>query len=384
MLTDGISAIEIEEAVRWRRHLHAHPELAFEENETAAFIASRLAEWGYSVRQGLGRTGLIGTLSKGMSGRAIGLRADMDALPIAEQTGLPYQSTRPGKMHACGHDGHVAMLLAAARVLSRLPFDGTIHLIFQPAEENEGGAREMVRDGLLREFPMDSVYAAHNWPALDIGSCVARDGAMMAAFGTFEINVIGSGSHGAMPHEGADPVLAASHVVAALQSIASRNISPLDAAVVSATQIHGGDAWNVIPERVVIRGTTRWFSEEVGKKIPRRIADIATSVATGFECRAETLHDARYPATLNDAGCAALVRAAAKDHGLTVIDALPSMAAEDFAFILNEKPGCYFWLGSRRTDRNPGLHSPYFDFNDELLPIGAAFWTRLVLASLPA
>lgn len=384
-MTSILSSEEIGEAVKWRHHLHRNPELGFEETGTSAFIAGRLAEWGYAVRTGYGRTGLVGSLSRGASARAIGIRADIDALPIQEQTGLPYASGRPGKMHACGHDGHVSMALAAARAVSRLDFDGTVHFIFQPAEENEGGGRAMVEDGLFRDIAMDDIYALHNWPALDLGRCVARDDRMMAAFGTFEIKVRGRGAHGAMPHEGADPIVAAAQIVSGLQSIASRNVSPLQAAVVSATQIHGGDAWNVIPEDVVIRGTTRWFEEEVGAKIEARLRALATTVAAGFDCAAEVDYLFRYPATINDPRCAAIVRRTAEAMpGMEVADAMPSMAAEDFAFMLREKPGCYFWLGARRPGNNPGLHSAYFDFNDDLLPLGARMWVSLVEGQLKA
>lgn len=379
----SIPGEEIEEAIKWRHHLHQNPELGFEEHETSAFIAARLSEWGYTVRTGYGKTGLVGTLSKGSSERAIGIRADIDALPIAEQTGLSHASRFPGKMHACGHDGHVAMALAAARVVARSEFDGTVHFVFQPAEENEGGGRAMVEDGLFRDFPMDRIFGLHNWPALDLGKCVARDDRMMAAFGTFEIKVTGRGSHGAMPHEGADPILAASQIVSSLQAIASRNVSPLESAVVSATQIHGGDAWNVIPEEVVIRGTTRWFEESVGARIKDRISGLANAVASGFECSASVDYLFRYPATINDPDSARIVReTAAGLSGIEVVDAQPSMAAEDFAFMLREKPGCYFWLGAKRDGRNPGLHSSYFDFNDALLPIGARMWVALVEGQL--
>lgn len=241
----------------------------------------------------------------------------------------------------------------------------------------------MVEDGLFRDFPMDRVFGLHNWPALELGKCVARDGRMMAAFGTFEIKVTGRGSHGAMPHEGADPIVAASQIVSSLQAVASRNVSPLEAAVVSATQIHGGDAWNVIPEEVVIRGTTRWFEESVGARIKDRIATIANTVAVGFECSANVAHLSRYPATINDPNSARIVReTVASIPGLEVVDADPSMAAEDFAFMLQEKSGCYFWLGARRDGKNPGLHSSYYDFNDALLPIGAQMWVALVESQL--
>ncbi|WP_448786703.1 M20 aminoacylase family protein [Brucella intermedia] len=379
-----LSEADIAEATGWRHDLHRHPELAFEEKRTAAFIAEKLQLWGFSVRSGFAGTGVIGSLTRGTSKRAIGIRADMDALPIIEKSGVGYELERPGKMHACGHDGHVAMALAAAKVVSKLEFDGTVRFIFQPAEENEGGGREMVRGGLFTDFPVDAVYGLHNWPALDVGTCVARDDAMMAAFGTFEIELIGKGAHGAMPHEGADPVVAAAQLVTALQTIASRNVSPLESAVVSVTQMHGGDAWNVIPESMVIRGTTRWFLPDVGETIIRRMQELAASIASGFGCTARVDYEKRYPSTINTADKARRIRelAVSPDLGLEVLDVAPSMAAEDFAFMLQEKPGCYFWLGSRRDGRNPGLHSPYYDFNDALLPIGANFWIKLVASEL--
>ncbi|HHV66035.1 MAG TPA: amidohydrolase [Ochrobactrum intermedium] len=379
-----LSEADIAEARGWRHDLHRHPELAFEEKRTAAFIAEKLQLWGFSVRSGFAGTGVIGSLTRGTSKRAIGIRADMDALPIIEKSGVDHESERPGKMHACGHDGHVAMALAAAKVVSKLEFDGTVRFIFQPAEENEGGGREMVREGLFTDFPVDAVYGLRNWPALDVGTCVARDDAMMAAFGTFEIELIGKGAHGAMPHEGADPVVAAAQLVTALQTIASRNVSPLESAVVSVTQMHGGDAWNVIPESMVIRGTTRWFLPDVGETIIHRLQELAASIASGFGCTARVDYEKRYPSTINTADNARKIRelAVSPDLGLKVLDVAPSMAAEDFAFMLQEKPGCYFWLGSRRDGSNPGLHSPYYDFNDALLPIGANFWIKLVASEL--
>lgn len=380
---NALSSDKLEEAVRWRHHLHAHPELGFQEIATGRFIAERLAEWGYAVRTGYGRTGVVASLTKGSSRKALGIRADMDALPIVEETGAAYASKTAGVMHACGHDGHVTVALAAARELAGASFDGTVYFIFQPAEENEGGARVMVEDGLFRDFPMDAVLGMHNWPALPVGTLVARDDEMMAAFGTFEVRVIGRGAHGAMPHEGADPVLAASQIVGALNTIASRNVSPLQASVVSVTQIHGGDAWNVIPERAVIRGTTRWFNADVGDTLQTRLEQLARSVAEGFGCRAEIDYQRRYPATINNASVAAMVRLQATAVNLQVMDAAPSMAAEDFAFMLNEKQGCYFWLGAARSQgENPGLHSPRFDFNDAIIPGAVEMWRSTVMSYL--
>ena len=373
----------IAEAKAWRHDFHRHPELGFAEHRTAALIAERMTAWGYDVATGIAETGVVASLTKGKSARAIGIRADIDALPITEESGVDWASGTPGRMHACGHDGHTAMALAAAKALAAQDFDGTVRFIFQPAEENEGGGREMVRAGLFERFPVDAVYAAHNWPGLKPGQLVARDSAMMAAFAVFEITVTGTGAHGAMPHQGADALLASAHIVTALQSIAARNVSPLEASVVSVTQIHGGDAWNVLPERAVIRGTTRWFLPEVGDLIEARMTALATSIAEGFGCRADVHYDRRYPSTINMAEHAAKVRHAAEIAGFEVVETDPSMAAEDFAFLLDKVPGCYFWLGSGRDGaENPGLHSARFDFNDEILGSGAEFWVRLALQEL--
>jgi amidohydrolase len=374
-----LTSAEIAEAVRWRHDLHEHPEREFEEIRTSDFIASKLSEWGYAVARGYGKTGLVASLRKGMSARAIGIRADMDALPITEATALPHASKVPGVMHACGHDGHMASALAAAKVLADREFDGTLKFIFQPAEEDKAGARAMIEDGLFSDHGVDAVFAMHNWPALPVGTIVARPNEMMAASGTFEIRINGRGSHGAIPDEGADPVVAASQIVTALQTISSRNVSPLHAAVVSVTQIHGGDAWNAIPEQVVLRGTVRWFDDEVGARIHKRMMAVATSIAEGLGCEAIVDYVVRYPPTVNDPTEAARVReTAAQLPFLRVVDALPSMAAEDFAFMLREKPGCYFWLGAARAGAdNPGLHSPRYDFNDAVLPLAASMWIAL-------
>ncbi|WP_062228720.1 M20 aminoacylase family protein [Aureimonas frigidaquae] len=385
-MAEPVPTKHVEEAIGWRRDLHRHPELAYQEERTADFVARQLTAFGLSVRRGYGGTGLVASLTRGTSRRVIGLRADMDALPIAEATGAEHASTRPGVMHACGHDGHVAMLVAAARELSSRPgLDGTIHFIFQPAEEVEGGAHAMARDGLFSDFPLDEIYAIHNWPALPPGHLVARDDAMMAAFATFDIVVTGRGAHGAMPHQGADPVLAAGQLVAALQGVVARNVSPLESAVVSVTQIHGGDAYNVIPETVNLKGTTRWFEPAVGDLLETRMRQTAEGIAAAFGCRADLRYDRLYPATINAPEPAAHVRdVAARITGLTVETAPPSMAAEDFAFMLQQVPGAYIWLGAGRTGENPGLHSPRFDFNDAILADGVAFWRDLAAARLAA
>lgn len=383
-MTTYLEPDDITEAIQWRHHLHRNPELGFEEYNTAKFIAEKMKSWGYQVEEGFAGTGIIASLTRGHSAQAIGIRADMDALPIEEKSGVAYASEIAGKMHACGHDGHVAMALAAAKACTKIDFDGTVRFIFQPAEENEGGGREMVNKGLFDKFPVDAIYGLHNWPGEDVGTCIARDDAMMAAFGTFEITITGKGAHGAMPHEGADPVVAVSQIVSALQTITSRNISPLDSSVVSVTQMHGGDAWNIIPEIMIIRGTTRWFKPEVGQRIAQRIKSISEFFAKGFGCEARIIYEERYPSTINTPSKAAIIRkvAALPALNLRVLNVDPSMAAEDFAFMLQKKPGCYFWLGARRDGDNPGLHSPYYDFNDNILAIGTRFWIELVKSEL--
>jgi amidohydrolase len=375
----------ITEATTWRHHLHQHPELAFTEYGTADFVASKLSHFGLKVHRGLGRTGVVGTLVRGTSRRSIGIRADMDALPIQEQTGAAHASRTPGVMHACGHDGHVAMLLAAARICAELEdIDGTVHFIFQPAEEAEGGGRRMVEEGLFLRFPCDAVYALHNWPTLPLGTCVVRDGPMMAALAVFEIVIRGRGCHGAMPHEGVDPVVGACHIVTALQSVISRNVGPSETAVISVTQVHAGDSWNVICDSCVIRGTTRWFNDHIGDLIERRIGELSRAIAEGFGCEARFEYMRRFPATINDAGAANLIREAATmaPNGLKLLDVPPSTASEDFAFMLQAVRGAYIWLGSGKSDVTHGLHSSRYDFNDDLLPTGVTLWVSLVREAL--
>jgi hippurate hydrolase len=375
----------LSEGIAWRRQLHQHPELGYQERRTADFIAARLEEWGLKVHRGLAGTGVVGTLTRGNSRRSLGIRADMDALPLQEHSELPHASENCNVMHACGHDGHVAMLLVAARACASLPdLDGTVHFIFQPAEEIERGAKRMVDDGLFRLFPCDAVYALHNWPALPLGTCVVRDGPVLAAIAVFEITISGHGCHGALPHEGTDALLAGCQLVSALQSITSRNIDARKPAIVSATQIVAGDTWNIIPDRCIIRGTTRWFDDSVGDMIERRITELASGIAAGLGCTAEVRYDRRGPATVNDTRAARLVREVAQSAAvnLQLVEIPPSTGAEDFAFMLRDVPGCYALLGSAKSPDNPALHSPQFDFNDEALPLGAALWTALVRHSL--
>lgn len=379
-----ISPELLADAVSWRRHLHKHPELAFNERQTAEFVAAQLTEFGLKVHRGLGGTGIVGTLTRGSSRRTIAIRADMDALPMQEQTSVPHASCVSGVMHACGHDGHVAMALAAAQACATLPdLDGTVHFIFQPAEEGECGARRMIEQGLFKLFPCDAVYALHNQPALPFGTCVARDGVMLAASAVFEIVISGRGCHGGRPHQGADPILAVCQIVSSLQSIVSRNIDPLESAVVSVTQIHGGNAWSVIPDSVVIRGTTRWFDDRVGDAIEHRMGKLSESIAMGFRCEAQVRYDRRYPATVNDPAAAQFVRKIAESvPGIKVIDTPPATGSEDFSEMLQVVPGCYVWIGSGKSGNDPGLHSPHYDFNDDLLSLGAGLWVSIVTGSL--
>jgi amidohydrolase len=364
----------------WRRRIHAHPETAFEEHDTSAFVAAQLAAFGIAVDRGLARTGVVGTLAGRRPGDAIALRADMDALHIDEKNGFAHASHVPGKMHACGHDGHTAMLLGAARYLAETRnFAGTVQFIFQPAEENEGGGRAMVEDGLFEKFPVDSVYGMHNWPGLAVGAFAVRPGPMLAACDLFEIVVEGKGAHAALPHLGIDPVIAAAQIATALQTVTSRNTHPLDSAVLSITQIHGGDTWNVIPERVVLRGTTRSFKPELQDAIEAAIRRIANGVAAAMGARVTLSYDRRYPATVNSAPeTATAADAAAAVVGTERVErnVQPTMGSEDFAFMLERKPGCYIFIGNGGA--GAGLHNPHYDFNDDILPIGASYWASLV------
>lgn len=378
MNNSPVSAGAVNNAIEWRHFLHAIPEIAFNEKETAAFVSNKLRSFGFKIDTGYAGTGIVGSISKGTSSRTIGLRADMDALPILETAELPYRSKNTGMMHACGHDGHMAMLLGAASLVSRVEFDGTIRFIFQPAEENEGGAKKMIEDGLFEDLPVDAVFGLHNWPQLPIGAFVANPGPIMAAFSIFDIEIRGKGAHGAMPHQGVDPVVAGCAVVSALQSVVSRNVSPLDMVVLSTTQIHAGDAYNIIPDRIVIRGTGRWFSEEPGMLLQSRLHKIALDVASAHGCEATVRYEPRYPVTVNDAYYARCAQDVADKLGMSVTQSAPSMGSEDFAFMLQAVPGAYAWLGSEKSFNNASLHSPQFDFNDDLIPHGIAYWLGLI------
>jgi amidohydrolase len=366
----------IAEAIAWRHDLHRHPELGFEEHRTSEMIAGLLTGWGWRVHRGLAGTGVVAQMGQGAP--VIGLRADIDALPILEATGAAHASTIPGKMHACGHDGHAAMLLLAARQIAAEGVEqGTVTLIFQPAEESEGGARVMIEQGLFTQFPVDKVFGIHNWPGLAPGRFVARDDKMMAAFSVFDIEILGKGGHGAMPEQSDGVIAAAGRTAAALQEIPARALSPLEPGVVSVTQIHSGSAYNVCPDRAVLSGTCRWFGAEAGNIIEERVRRVATAEAAAQGCTANIDYQRRYPATINTAPEAALARDVAAEMGLDTAMTGPSMASEDFAFMLNEVPGAYLWLGAAREGENPGLHSAKFDFNDAVLPAGAEFWVRL-------
>jgi hippurate hydrolase len=378
-----------------RRDLHAHPELSYEEQRTADVVAARLTEWGIPIVRGLGVTGVVGIVKNGHSPRAIGLRADMDALPVQEINRFAHASRHPGKMHACGHDGHTAMLLGAAHYLAtNRNFDGTVYLIFQPAEEGGAGARRMMEDGLFEQFPMDAVYGMHNWPGLAAGSFGVVAGPMMASSNEFRVVVKGKGGHAAQPHRGVDPVMVAVQIAQAWQNIISREKNPLETAVLSITQIHAGSATNVIPDDAVLVGTVRTFSIEVLDLIERRMNEVASAIAAGFNAAIEFAFKRNYPALVNHPAQTAFAVEAMKavagsDRVDTGIE--PTMGAEDFAFMLQAKPGCYVFLGNGEGKHRAGghglgpcqLHNASYDFNDELLPVGASYWVKLAEMSLP-
>ena len=372
----------------WRRDFHAHPELAFEEERTAALVAERLQSFGIEVETGIAKTGVVGKLKAGTGNRAIALRADMDALPMQEGNDFAHASTIPGKMHGCGHDGHTTMLLGAAKYLAETKgFDGTVYFIFQPAEEGAGGAEVMVKEGLFDRFPVEAVYGMHNWPGMPVGKVGTSAGPMMAAFDTFDLYIRGKGGHGAMPHQAVDSVLVACEVVGALQSITSRNTDPVDALVVTVTQIHGGDAYNVIPGEVHLAGTVRSFREEVRDSVAPAMKRIADGICAAYGATAELRYDKLYPATVNSVEeTEQAVAAAAAVVGADAIDRspVPSMGAEDFAYMLREKPGSYIWMGNGDVEGGCMLHNPGYDFNDEIIPIGVSFWAELVEQALPA
>jgi amidohydrolase len=376
-----------------RRDIHSYPELCFQEARTADLVVRKLTEWGIPVHQGLGKTGVVGIVKNGSSGRAVGLRADMDALPMQEFNTFAHASKHPGKMHACGHDGHTAMLLAAAQHFAKnRNFDGTVYLIFQPAEEGGGGAREMMRDGLFEQFPMEAVFGMHNWPGMPVGKFAVSPGPVMASTSEFRITVRGKGSHAALPHNGIDPVPIACQMVQAFQTIISRNKKPIDAGVISVTMIHGGEANNVVPDSCELQGTVRTFTLEVLDLIEKRMKQVAEHVCAAHEATCEFEFVRNYPPTINSAPEAEFARQVmasivGEDN---VLVQEPTMGGEDFAFMLQEKPGAYCFIangdGSHREMGHGGgpcmLHNPSYDFNDDLIPLGATYWVRLAEAWL--
>jgi hippurate hydrolase len=370
----------------WRHYLHAHPETAFEEKLTGRFIANKLSEFGLEVDSGIAGTGVVGTLRMGTGGKTIGLRADIDALDIEEKTGLSYSSVNAGKMHACGHDGHTAMLMGAAKYLAENGgFNGTIRFIFQPAEENEGGGKAMVTQGLFEKYPVEAVFGLHNFPVLPQGYFAICSGPMMAAFDIFNIAVKGKGGHGGLPHMTNDPVVAAAHLITALQGVVSRNISPIDSAVVSVTMINAGTTHNVIPDTVKLAGTTRHFTAEVQNLVEKRIREMCDGVARTFNVEIALDYQRRYPAVVNTEqqtlqAAEAAIAVVGKECVLTGMP--PSTGSEDFAFMLQHKPGAYMIIGAGNPRENGMPHQAGYDFNDELLPIGAAYWVRLALQLL--
>lgn len=374
-----------DELVRWRRDLHAHPELAYEEHRTSDFVAARLEEWGLEVHRGLAITGVVGTL-RGGEGPTVGLRADMDALPMTEANGFAHRSTQDGKMHACGHDGHTTMLLGAARYLAaRGGLPGTVHFIFQPAEEAAGGAKVMIDEGLFERFPVDAVFGMHNWPGLDVGRFAMRPGPMMASLDCFDLTITGRGAHGALPHHGIDPIAASALVIDALQTIVSRNVDPLEPAVISVTKIHAGDAYNVIPERVELGGGIRCFDPALRAFLKKRVVEVATDVARGCGAQAEVAFISEHPAVINGLGGTELARdVAARIVGIDNVtaDADPVLGSEDFSYMLEQRPGCYVFIGNGVERGGCMIHNPSYDFNDDILTLGATYWVRLAEAFL--
>jgi hippurate hydrolase len=379
----------MDELVAIRRDIHANPELGFEEARTSEIVAQKLKEFGVDeIHTGIAKTGVVGVIrGTGGSNRAIGLRADMDALPIFEKTNLPYGSRTEGKMHACGHDGHTTMLLGAARYLAdHRNFDGTVYLIFQPAEEGRGGGKVMIEDGLFERFNCETVYGLHNMPGLPLGSISMRPGPCMAAADEFKILIKGKGGHGAMPNVSRDPVVIGSHIVTALQSIASRRVDPIKEAVVSVTQFHAGDAFNVIPEDAELSGTCRTFLPDVRDLVETELKRIATNVALAFDAEAEVTYMRNYPPTINTADETEIAAAAARQVASDVsTTGEPKMGAEDFSYMLEERPGCYIWLGNGMPGEKGGanVHTPQYDFNDDAIPYGVGYWASLVETVLP-
>jgi hippurate hydrolase len=371
-----------------RRDIHAHPELCFQEQRTSDLIASTLTAWGIPVHRGLGKTGVVGIVKNGSGGRAVGLRADIDALPITEHNTFAHASVSPGKMHACGHDGHTAMLLAAAKYLaSHRNFNGTVYLVFQPAEEGGGGAREMIKEGLFNIFPMEAIFGTHNWPGLEVGQFALRPGPVFASTSEFKVTIRGKGAHAAMPHNGIDPVPVACQMVQAFQTIISRNMRPIDTGLISVTMINAGEATNVVPDTCVLQGTARTFTTEVLDLIEERMRRIAEATSHAFDATCEFIFKRNYPPTVNHPEATKFARELLSGlvgaHNVKEFE--PTMGGEDFSYFLLEKPGCYFLIGNGDGTHRPSghgsgpcmLHNSSYDFNDELIPLGGSMWVCL-------
>jgi hippurate hydrolase len=371
----------------WRRDIHAHPEIAFEEHRTAQVVAEKLESFGIEVETGIAGTGVVGTLKKGTGNRSIGLRADLDALLINEANDFEHKSKNPGKMHACGHDGHTVMLLGAAKYLAKQGnFDGTVNFIFQPAEENEGGGKAMIDDGLFDKYPVESVYGMHNIPGMPVASFAIKPGPIMAAFDVFNVRIIGKGGHAAMPQTTIDPIIIGTKIVEAYQSIVSRFINPQEPAVLSVTQFHAGDAYNVIPNDIEIKGCTRCFSPEVQKQLEDQMKQITKSICEAYGASYEFEFERRYPATINsedESEIAGKVAQQMVGKDRVNLSPTPAMGSEDFAYMLQEKPGSYIWIGNGDGEGSCMVHNPGYDFNDEILPIGATYWVKMTEEILP-
>ena len=382
MKIEPLIAAAAAELTALRRDIHAHPELGFEEERTSTIVAQKLKEWGCEVTTGIGRTGVVGTIRVGNNPRAIGLRADMDALPMDELNTFDHRSQHKGRMHACGHDGHTAMLLGAAKYLAATRnFDGTVHLIFQPAEEGRGGAEAMVKDGLFQKFPCEIIFGMHNRPKLDVGKFAIRSGPQMAGGGLFDIHITGKGAHGARPETGIDPVIIATQIISALQSVVSRNVAPLDSAVISVTQMHSGDAYNVIPQEAVLRGTIRAFRKETMALIKERIETISSGIAATLGGSARADVRIAFPPLVNDKDAVKFIADVAAEivgpenmnrEGPFV------MASEDFSYMLEQVPGAFINIGNGGGEGGCEVHNPSYDFNDEALTLGSTLWARVV------
>lgn len=375
------------EMTSWRKDIHAHPEMAFEEHRTAKIVAEKLESFGIEVETGIAGTGVVGTLKKGRGNRAVGLRADLDALPIHEANEFEHKSKHDGKMHACGHDGHTCMLLGAARYLAESgEFEGTVNFIFQPAEENEGGGRAMVEAGLFDKYPVESVFGMHNIPGMPVGTFAIKSGPMMAAFDMFKLKIIGRGGHAAMPQFTIDPIVIGTKIVEAYQSIVSRFTDPQDPVVLSVTQFHAGDAYNVIPNDVEISGCTRCFSPKIQERLEKQMRHMARQICDAYGATCEFTYERRYPPTINselESEIAGQVASGIVGSERVNLNPRPAMGSEDFAFMLMEKPGSYIWIGNGDGEGSCMVHNPGYDFNDDILALGATYWVKMVETILP-